>query len=284
LPELVDECLEKSGLRAHYLAEREGADRLENLAELVTATAQFQEEYDGDETPLVGFLTHASLEAGDHEAGAHEDALQLMTVHAAKGLEFRAVFLSGLEEGLFPHDNSMNDLDGIEEERRLMYVAVTRARERLYLSYAGSRMLHGQVRYGVVSRFVDEIPAEFCKWIVLPDRQANYGHFASGHQNSFFDAPHAGRFEQARAPYVSNASNAADYGREGAPDTSRARFETRRPDEHPFAVGQNVMHAKFGEGVVVNFEGRGLDARVQVKFRHEGVKWLALQYAKLTAI
>jgi DNA helicase-2/ATP-dependent DNA helicase PcrA len=291
LPELVDECLEKSGLKAHYQTEREGADRLENLAELVTATAQFQEEYEGDETPLIGFLTHASLEAGEHEAGVNEDALQLMTVHAAKGLEFKAVFLGGLEEGLFPHDNSLNDLNGIEEERRLMYVAITRARERLYLSYAGQRMLHGQIRYGVVSRFVDEIPAELCKWIVVPEKQAAYGNYSSGRQSSFLDAPRFGGgtgagdtytgFKQTHANYQAAENN---YGREGAPDTSRARFETQRPDSNPFAIGQNVMHAKFGEGVVLTFEGRGLDARVQVKFRNEGVKWLALQYAKLTAI
>ena len=302
LQELADECIEKSGLRAHYLAEREGADRLENLAELINATAQFQEEYEGEDAPLVGFLTHASLEAGEHEAGVNEDALQLMTVHSAKGLEFVAVFLSGLEEGLFPHENSMNDLESLEEERRLMYVALTRARERLYLSFAGQRMLHGQMRYGIVSRFVEEIPAPLCKWIVVPERQAGY---LAG-QQTYPSSRHAGSasswarggnstggaWREGRGSgeegyadrgnrYGSSDSN---YGREGSPDTSRANFETRRPDEHPFAIGQNVMHAKFGEGVVVNFEGRGLDARVQVKFRDEGTKWLALQYAKLGKI
>ncbi len=294
LPELVDECLEKSGLKQHYLTEREGADRLENLAELVTATAQFQEEYDGDETPLIGFLTHASLEAGEHEAGVSDDALQLMTVHAAKGLEFKAVFLSGLEEGLFPHDNSLNDLDGIEEERRLMYVAITRARERLYLSHAASRMLHGQVRYGVVSRFIDEIPAEHAKWIVVPEKQGAFGNYAPGRQGSFFDKPggnygnrgnsYGGNYGGNAKVYGPGSKEVAEYGREGAPDVTRAGFETRKSEELPFAVGQNVLHAKFGEGVVLNFEGRGNDARVQVKFRGEGVKWLALQYAKLTAI
>ncbi len=286
LQELADECLEKSGLRAHYQAEREGADRLENLAELVTATAQFQEEYEGEDTSLVGFLTHASLEAGEHEAGVNEDALQLMTVHSAKGLEFKAVFLSGLEEGLFPHENSITDLDGLEEERRLMYVAVTRARERLYLSYAGQRMLHGQTRYGIVSRFVEEIPAGLCKWIVVPERQAGY--LAGNHMYPSAHGAGGGHAQQAWGGYVGNrgirqSEADARYGREGAPDTSRAGFETSRPDAQPFAVGQNVAHAKFGEGVVLNYEGRGLDARVQVKFRDEGTKWLALQYAKLTA-
>jgi len=305
LHELADECLEKSGLRAHYLAEREGADRLENLAELINAIAQFQEEYEGEDSSLVGFLTHASLEAGEHEAGVNEDALQLMTVHSAKGLEFTAVFLSGLEEGLFPHENSITNLESIEEERRLMYVAITRARERLYLSYAAQRMLHGQMRYGIVSRFVDEIPAPLCKWIVVPERQSGY---LAG-QQMYPAARGAGGFNGAQprgerssggawregrgsgeehfaVPAKRSGVNHAEtgYGREGAPDTTRASFETRRPDAHPFAVGQNVMHAKFGEGVVVNFEGNGLDARVQVKFRGDGTKWLALQYAKLTAI
>ena len=308
LQELAEECLQKSGLRAHYLAEREGADRLENLAELVTATAQFQEEYEGEDTSLIGFLTHASLEAGEHEAGVNEEALQLMTVHSAKGLEFKVVFLSGLEEGLFPHDNSANDLDGVEEERRLMYVAVTRARERLYLSYAAQRMLHGQIRYGIVSRFVDEIPAPLCKWIVVPEKQSGYlagsqmypasrsGGAINAQQawgNARSDASRRGAWTEGRdsgdrpySPRAQTNGNTAegDYGREGAPDTSRARFETARPDAYPFGIGQNVQHAKFGEGVVLNFEGRGLDARVQVKFRSEGVKWLALQYAKLTAI
>ena len=310
LPELADECLEKSGLRAHYLAEREGADRLENLAELVTATAQFQDEYEGEDTSLIGFLTHASLEAGEHEAGANEDALQLMTVHAAKGLEFKAVFLSGLEEGLFPHDNSANDLDGVEEERRLMYVAVTRARERLYLSYASQRMLHGQIRYGIVSRFVDEIPIPLCKWVLVPERQSGYlsgshaypasrgagtsgGLSAQQPWGGKSDIASRGAWTEGRdssdRPYSpsqqrSGRSVDAGYGIEGTADTSRARFETARPDAYPFGVGQNVQHGKFGEGVVLNFEGRGLDARVQVRFRTDGVKWLALQYAKLTAL
>ena len=269
LQEITEECLEQSGLRQHYLGEREGADRLENLAELVTATAQFDDEYEGEDSALIGFLTHASLEAGEHEAGANEAALQLMTVHAAKGLEFKAVFLSGLEEGLFPHDNAMNNMASIEEERRLMYVAVTRARERLYLSYAAQRMLHGQIRYGIPSRFAEEIPEALCKWIVVPERAGGYGGAAHGRGNAHMARPQ---------------STEGDYGRIGAPDTSRAGFETARRDAYPFAVGQNVMHAKFGEGVVLNFEGRGVDARVQVKFRKAGMKWLALQYAKLVAV
>ncbi|MGZ5033082.1 MAG: UvrD-helicase domain-containing protein [Usitatibacter sp.] len=284
LPELIEEVLERSRLKEHYGAEKDGQDRLENLNELINAAALFAEDFEHGLEPageaqedvaqvvgtpeqqvLAAFLSHASLEAGEREAVAGADALQLMTVHSSKGLEFSAVFISGLEEGLFPHDNSMLEDGGIEEERRLMYVAITRARKRLYLSYAGSRMLHGQPRYGIVSRFVEEIPAQLCKWIVLPEKQfESRGQSPSG-------AWSAGG---GRAP----AADADRYR-----NTPRAGFEMRRPDEHPFAIGQNVRHAKFGDGVVINFEGRGLDARVQVRFAAEGTKWLALQYAKLTA-
>src|SRR5580765_4485438 len=190
LAELVEEILERSRLKDHYAAEKDGQDRLENLNELINAAALFAEDFEHGLEPageaqddvaqvaatpeqqvLMGFLSHASLEAGEREAAAGQDALQLMTIHSAKGLEFSAVFISGLEEGLFPHENSMLEDGGIEEERRLMYVALTRARKRLYLSYAGSRMLHGQPRYGIVSRFVEEIPPQLCKWIVLPEKQ-----------------------------------------------------------------------------------------------------------------
>ena len=152
-----------------------------------------------------------------------------------------------------------------------MYVAITRARKRLYLSYAGSRMLHGQPRYGIVSRFVEEIPPALCKWIVLPERQAPWGRapkWEPSGERSW--SAGGGRAPQADAGRYRSAGN-------------RSEFETKRPDEHPFAVGQNVRHDKFGEGVVIDFEGRGLDARVQVRFAREGTKWLALQYAKLTA-
>ncbi|STQ88998.1 UvrD-helicase domain-containing protein [Iodobacter fluviatilis] len=162
MPELVDMMLDLSGLRAHYQADKEGEERLANLGELINAATNFVQE---DENNLIAFLSHASLEAGDHQAGAHEEALQLMTVHASKGLEFHAVFLCGLEEGLFPHDNSMNDARAVEEERRLMYVAITRARRRLYITLAQSRMLHGQTRYAVASRFMQEIPQQLLKFL-----------------------------------------------------------------------------------------------------------------------
>jgi DNA helicase-2/ATP-dependent DNA helicase PcrA len=290
LPELIEEVLEKSRLKDHYAAEKDGQDRLENLHELINAATLFAEDFEHGLEPageaqedvaaiagtpeqqiLAGFLSHASLEAGEREAAAGQDALQLMTVHSAKGLEFSAVFMSGLEEGLFPHENSMLEDGGIEEERRLMYVAITRARRRLYLSYAGSRMLHGQPRYGIVSRFVEEIPAQLCKWLVLPEKQfENRGERSWGGGNGGTWGAGGGRAPQADSDRYKN--------------TPRANFEMQRPDEQPFQIGQNVRHAKFGDGVVINFEGRGLDARVQVRFASEGTKWLALQYAKLSAV
>ena len=296
LSELIEEMLERSRLKDHYAAEKDGQDRLENLNELINAAALFAEDFEhgvepageaeedvaGAGTPeqqvLAACLSQASREAGEREAAAGEDALQLMTVHSAKGLEFSAVFMSGLEEGLFPHENSMLEDGGIEEERRLMYVAITRARRRLYLSYAGSRMLHGQPRYGIVSRFVEEIPPQLCKWIVLPENrgQSTFSRGASGARYGGLSTGPAGWSSGGgRAP-------AADANR--YKNTPRSSFEMQRPDEHPFAIGQNVRHAKFGDGVVIDFEGRGLDARVQVRFASEGTKWLALQYAKLTAL
>ena len=170
LSELVEVAIARSGLVEHYKTEREGADRIENLAELVTAAATFTEEERVSESgeavdPLTAFLTHAALEAGEHQAGEGQEALQMMTVHSAKGLEFDAVFMTGLEEGLFPHEQSAMERDGLEEERRLAYVAITRARNRLYLSHAQTRMLHGQTRYNIPSRFLEEIPQQLLKWL-----------------------------------------------------------------------------------------------------------------------
>ncbi|HEX6827877.1 MAG TPA: UvrD-helicase domain-containing protein, partial [Burkholderiales bacterium] len=163
LPEAVEHVVAKSGLIEMYRAEREGADRIENLGELVTAATGFVLEADDDS--LVAFLSHAALEAGEHQAAGGADALQLMTAHSAKGLEFHSVFVTGLEEALFPHENSVNAGDGLEEERRLMYVALTRARRRLYLSHARCRMLHGQTRYNVASRFLQEVPEGLLRWV-----------------------------------------------------------------------------------------------------------------------
>lgn len=245
LPQIVEQMLSDSELIVHYTKERESAERLENLNELVNAATGFVHEAEND--TLTEFLAHASLEAGEHQAGSGQDALQLMTVHAAKGLEFHTVFLSGLEEGLFPHENSLNETDGIAEERRLMYVAMTRARRRLYLSFAQSRMLHGQTRYNIASRFLHEIPEDCLKWL-QPAGKATQ-----------FKAPHS---------LTQNWSSAA----------------TQSSSTSPWKMGQKVVHGKFGTGIIVNFEGTGSDARVQVNFENSGSKWLLLEYAKLTSV
>ena len=265
LPETVEQVLELSGLRAHYRTEKEGQDRLANLDELVNAAESFvaEEGHVDAEGELSGelaaFLAHASLEAGEHQAGEGDDALQLMTVHSAKGLEFDVVFISGLEEGLFPHENSVREDKGLEEERRLMYVAVTRARKRLYVSHAQTRMLHGQTRYNLPSRFFDEIPAELLKWLT-PKLARGHGAVSSG----LTFAP--------RRPAWAEPAPAAVQRRMAEKETGG------------FRIGQSVSHAKFGQGVIVNAEGAGSDARVQVTFGREGVKWLALSVAKLTAV
>ena len=249
LPETVEHVVEASGLKAHYGAERDGGERIENLEELVAAADSFMREAalqvageteaeTGD--PLTAFLAHAALEAGETQAAEGRPALQLMTVHSAKGLEFHTVFVSGLEEGIFPHENSLSEYDGVEEERRLAYVAITRARRRLYLTHAQSRMLHGQVRYNVPSRFYDEIPAALVRWL----------------------------------------SPRRDESPVRAPTAETSRYEARS-DRPGWRIGQSVKHAKFGLGIIIDAEGRGTDARVQVNFRDAGVKWLAIEYAKL---
>jgi DNA helicase-2/ATP-dependent DNA helicase PcrA len=243
LPETVEIMLEKSGLVAHYKAERDGADRVENLNELVNAAAAFMNEE--KEHDLSAFLAHASLESGENQAAEGTDALQLMTVHSAKGLEFHAVFITGLEEGLFPHEQSVLEDDGLEEERRLMYVAITRARTRLYLSFAQTRMLHGQTRYNVASRFLDELPEEVVKRLTPRLGHAKFDDVAW--------APGPAKGYKAKTP------------------------------SHGFRIGQSVLHPKFGQGVIVNAEGSGTDARLQINFGKQGMKWLALEYAKLTA-
>jgi len=172
-----------------------------------------------------------------------------MTVHSAKGLEFHSVFVSGLEEGLFPHENSLTEADGIEEERRLMYVALTRARRRLYLSFAQSRLLHGQTRYGIASRFFHEIPEALMRRVGAGFRIQDSGSRIRATRSAGYPSPVTGH---------------------GPPVT-----------ESPWRVGQSVVHPTFGAGVIVGAEGRGLDARVQVNFRSGGLKWLMLEYAKL---
>lgn len=262
LPETVRHLIEASGLIAHYRVEKDGQDRVENLEELVSAADTFlretggvlhTEELNGELTenvdPITAFLSHASLEAGDTQALEGRAALQMMSVHSAKGLEFDYVFITGLEEGLFPHDNSLNDDGGLEEERRLMYVAVTRAKKRLHLSLAQMRMLHGQTRYNVPSRFIDELPAELMQWL-------------SAKPKNFLDTP------------STSFDTRSDWNA-----TSRASDR----DTGGFRIGQQVKHTKFGTGVIISAEGSGENTQVEVNFTQHGIKRLALEFAKLTA-
>ena len=218
-------------------------------------------------SPLAAFLTHASLEAGDNQAQAGQDAIQLMTIHSAKGLEFDCVFITGLEEGLFPHENSASDLDGLEEERRLMYVAITRARTRLYLSFSQTRMLHGQTRYNVKSRFVDELPESALRWIT-PKNQA----FGSGFAREYNDAWARGSGLHS----IVGTGRVAGFGANGS--------AAPKASSHGLRSGQGVFHGKFGEGVILTIEGSGDDARAQINFGRHGMKWLALSIAKLTPL
>jgi DNA helicase-2/ATP-dependent DNA helicase PcrA len=301
LREIIELMLDASGLIAHYQAEKEGAERIENLRELASAAESFvtQEGFGRDApalpegetaalaqspvsqgldpdapslaapidaasgetlSPLAAFLTHAALEAGDHQAEAGQDAVQLMTVHAAKGLEFDAVFITGLEEGLFPHENAIADAGGLEEERRLMYVAITRARKRLYLSHAQTRLLHGRTRYSTCSRFVGELPDAHLKWLTPR-------HGAFGDWRPAAPAP--------RAPQPA-------WGRSAITPETPAAAAPIQSAGGAIAAGAQVFHNKFGEGRVLATEGAGDDARAQVHFKRHGTKWLLLSVARLT--
>ena len=300
LPELVRIMLDASTLIRHYEKEKEGVDRIENLEQLISAATQFvKEEGYGDGapaflgpqvgvqagvaittldgiaildadvplpavmSPLSAFLSHASLEAGDNQAQAGQDALQMMTVHSAKGLEFDNVFITGLEEGLFPHENSSKEEGGVDEERRLMYVAITRARNRLYMSFAQSRMLHGQIRSNAKSRFFAELPEESLKWL-SPKFQPHW----SGHKKSSWDDV-----------AVSGLS-----GNGAGSDNALAQKIAQAQAGPGWRIGESVGHAKFGEGVIVNLEGSGSNARAQINFGHHGMKMLDLSIAKLDRV
>ena len=255
----ADLIIKTTGLIPHH--EKEGGEkaraRVENLEELVNAAGNFDvtdadEDFDSTSTQfLAAFLDQAALDAGEGQAAADEDAVQLMTLHTAKGLEFDLVFLVGMEEGLFPHKMSMDDLSGLEEERRLAYVGITRAKHKLYLSHAESRRLHGEINLCRPSRFVREIPKSLIEEVRL---------------KSTISRPSVGGARLGR----SNPSGNLD-GSVEVPQTN-------------LSLGQRVIHGKFGEGVVLNYEGQGTSARVQVNFDSAGSKWLVLSYAKLEVL
>ncbi|MDP4790044.1 MAG: ATP-binding domain-containing protein, partial [Haliea sp.] len=236
LSELAEQVIAGSGLVDFHKNEKgeKGQARVENLEELVSAAKQFTPE--GEElTPLQQFIDSAALDAGDAQADDFEDSVQLMTLHSAKGLEFPLVFLAGMEENLFPHRMSLEEPGRLEEERRLAYVGITRAMQRLVITYAESRRIHGSENYNTPSRFIREIPVELLQEVRL---------------HTSITRP------------VSSLTQAS------VPDTG-------------LSLGQRVYHPVFGEGMVLNFEGRGSNARVEVNFDAEGSKWLVLQYAKL---
>jgi DNA helicase-2/ATP-dependent DNA helicase PcrA len=214
---------------------------------LVSAARNFENaEEDAELSPLAAFLGHASLEAGDTQAEEHEDSVQLMTLHSAKGLEFPYVFLVGMEEGLFPHKMSLEEPGRLEEERRLAYVGITRAMQQLVMTYAETRRLYGTETYNKVSRFVREIPPLLIQEVRLSNSVSR---------------PFGG---------VQKMGTSSLFNGTGIPETA-------------FSLGQRVQHSVFGEGVILNFEGAGAQARVQVNF-DEGSKWLMMGYAKLEAI
>ncbi|MCA0298586.1 MAG: DNA helicase II [Proteobacteria bacterium] len=253
LAERVDHVLVRSGLREHWAKESRGGldseSRTENLDELVSVASRFVRRIDDDEategmSELVAFLSYAALEAGEGQVEAGEDGVQLMTLHSAKGLEFPLVFLAGLEEGLFPSNRSLDESGRLEEERRLAYVGITRARQKLVLTYAEARRLHGQDMYGIPSRFLREIPASLLNEV---------------------------------RPRVQVSRPASGFATRPTP--GHASLETPG-----LKLGQTVTHAKFGPGVVTDYEGSGAHARVQVNFANEGSKWLVLAYANLQAV
>ncbi|URQ72187.1 DNA helicase II [SAR86 cluster bacterium] len=246
LSEIVGSILEQSGLIQFHEKEpgEKGKTRKENLEELLSAAKNFEMSFSDDKTNLEiteQFLSNVSLDAGDRQADEFDDAVQLMTLHSAKGLEFPLVFMTGLEETLFPHGRSMESPDQLEEERRLCYVGITRAMKKLYLTYAESRRLHGNDIFNPPSRFIKEIPSE-CIMEIRPKASVTM-------------------------PYSRNESKPMDF-----------------EDQIGIALGQKVQHPKFGQGIVLNYEGAGESARVQVNFESAGTKWLVLSFANLEVI
>jgi len=244
----IEIMLDLSKLIEHFQKEKgeKGQARVENLQELVTAARGFEiDETEDDLPPLASFLAHAALEAGDGQAEEWEDCVQLMSLHTAKGLEFPIVFLSGLEEGLFPHQRSLEEGSGrLEEERRLCYVGMTRAMQQLWLSHAEMRRLYGSEKYTSPSRFLGEIPDELITCI------------RSKPKNTY------------SAPTREHS----------------AWIDDQSTHESGVSVGMNVSHPKFGSGVVVNLEGNGEYARIQINFNEVGSKWLVLAYANLSLV
>ncbi|HEV7356976.1 MAG TPA: DNA helicase II [Steroidobacteraceae bacterium] len=248
LHEQVDHVIQMSGLIEHFKKEKgeRGEGRIENLLELVSAARGFSPETEAEAelSPLESFLAHAVLESGEGQADPYDDCVQMMTLHSAKGLEFPVVFLAGMEDGLFPHQRSVADLAGLEEERRLCYVGATRAMRQLYITYAEQRRLYGVDTYGQPSRFIGELPPDLVEEI-------------------------RPRLQVSRPVYIKRNTGSSSLDETPAPN---------------MRMGSRVRHSKFGDGVVLNFEGNGPHARIQVNFERQGTKWLMLSYANLEVV
>jgi len=262
LHEQVDHVINNSGLIEHHRKDKadRGEARVENLGELVSAARGYEPEAE-DLPPLQSFLAHAVLESGETQGGEWEDCVQMMTLHSAKGLEFPVVFLTGMEDGLFPHQRSINDLASLEEERRLCYVGITRAMRQLYLSYAEQRRLHGVDSYNMASRFIQEIPPALLEEVRPRIQLTGQG---------------AGRADAHRGDFAAGDGSGGRAGRSGG-------MFSHPVEAVPggMRLGTRVRHGKFGEGVVLNVEGQGPHARVHVNFEQQGAKWLMLSYARL---
>jgi len=261
LYEQVDHVIQHSGLIEHHQKDKadRGEARVENLEELVSAARGFEPE--SDLPPLQSFLAHAVLESGEGQGNESDDCVQMMTLHTAKGLEFPLVFLTGMEDGLFPHQRSINDLEGLEEERRLCYVGMTRAMRQLYFTYAEQRRLHGMDSHNAPSRFLQEVPPEMLEE-VRPRIRVSQAAYSGGHNG--WDDTAAGnggvQLNRGDGSWKSPLADALGGG---------------------MKLGTRVRHGKFGEGTILTIEGQGPHARVQVNFERQGSKWLMLQYANL---
>lgn len=326
LPELIEAVNDRSGIVAHYKKDKEGQDRLDNLDELQSAAKAYlveegiavdaradQIEVDAEEdemSSLAGFLSHAALEAGDNQAQSGEDAVQLMTVHAAKGLEFDVVFITGVEDGLFPHANSSNDELALSEERRLMYVAITRARKQLHMTFALRRMLRGQYMDSGPSQFLREIDESHLNRL-YEERFGGFARDEDEDQSSAWDEPRSSRSSggysrsgwdggyERRSSYGSsnrwgNSSESSyggsSYGGSSHSSYARAKMDpavrkmAAKQEVNGFSIGMRVSHPKFGAGTVRNLVGVNDDARIRIEFDDVGTKELLLSLAKLTKL
>ncbi len=310
--------INRSGLLEYYSAEREGEDRRANMTEMMAAAKgylntegialdapAFATLENTDQTPLQGYLTQATLEAGDKNDDPNADVVQLMTVHSAKGLEFKNVYIIGAEEGIFPHFSAYKDPQGggVDEERRLMYVAITRAQKRLAITYCQERQLYGDVQSNPPSSFIEEIPDALIEHIELrkssPSAYDSYP-YSPWDDNYGWERPSFSGSRGAERGYrgSSNRTSGSGYGRRhessrshhggkssassglGRGDFAQSASGEKLEAEYGFKVGDVLEHTKFGRGTVRKLMGAGDDARILIDFQGAGTKELLLALAK----